>query len=179
MAWKWGFIRPLQWRKIYISFWNKSPARAMMADSVRSQGIKGGTNPARTKWAGVAWWLGVLALHVLVHSALVSTCVRAHCACKGALRQTRDQTPNGVIWIWEKRKTLTKTLFSKFSFLQNFPSMFVFYVLLQIAWSGKCKGAKATGHSEDDVIYFNVIANVCSFLVREVALGARPDSLSI
>ena len=50
----------------------------MVSDSVRAEGIERRTHPSRTEGAGVAGRLGVLALDVFIHCALVSTCVTAH-----------------------------------------------------------------------------------------------------
>ena len=87
-------------------FGGKSPGRTMVANSERSEGIQRRADPSRTENAGVAGRLGVLRLNMFIHCAPVSTCVAAHWTSKDALSQTWDQTPNSVIWIWEKEKKL-------------------------------------------------------------------------
>ena len=161
-------------------FGDKSPGWPVVADRMRAQGIERRADPSRTEGAGVAGRLGVLALHVFIHCTLVSTCVTAHWASKDALRQTRDQTPNSIIWIWEKKRIgFKENLFSIKHLLQYCPRMFVFEVLLQITWCWESKGTQVTWYTDDKVFNFNVVANVCGFLVRKVAFSARPDSFSI
>ena len=64
--------------KMLPLFGDKSPGRTVVADRMRAQGIERRADPPRTEGAGVAGRLGVLALHVFIHCALVSTCVTAH-----------------------------------------------------------------------------------------------------
>ena len=79
----------------------------------------------------------------------------------------------------KKRIGFKENLFSIKHLLQYCPRMFVFEVLLQITWCWESKGTQVTWYTDDKVFNFNVVANVCGFLVRKVAFSARPDSFSI